>query len=335
MMNQLKLLVVDDEPDNLDLLYRTFRKDFQVFKASNPLDALSILEEQGEMAIIISDQRMPIMNGTEFLGKTVKKFPDTIRILLTGYTNIEDLVDAINSGQVFKYLTKPWHPEELKIIVHQASDTYQILKKRTEELRRALKQEELLNLITNTIRESLDYDNLLQTIVNTIGQYFTATEVLLRPVDAGNLSSYCLSFPETDCHPKNPVGFNSQPLMAKVLETGKIQIKIQDKSSELALPLICQQQILAVLALYQIGHQSPWTDADFQLLQTVAEQAALAISQAKLYRLLQEQTAKIKTELEVARQIQSNLLRQTWGEIKGVRIQAQCYPAREIGGDFF
>ncbi|MEO0969182.1 MAG: response regulator, partial [Cyanobacteria bacterium J06639_18] len=64
---KLKLMVVDDEPDNLDLLYRTFRRDFRVFKADNAKKALDILEKQGEMAVIISDQRMPEMNGTEFL----------------------------------------------------------------------------------------------------------------------------------------------------------------------------------------------------------------------------------------------------------------------------
>ena len=91
---KLKLLVVDDEKDNLDLLYRTFRRDFQVYKAESAIEALAVLEQNGEMGIIISDQRMPEMNGTEFLSKTVDRFPDTIRVLLTGYTDVEDLVDA-------------------------------------------------------------------------------------------------------------------------------------------------------------------------------------------------------------------------------------------------
>jgi len=122
-VEKLKLMVVDDEPDNLDLLYRTFRRDFQVYKANHARKALEILAQEGEMAVIISDQRMPEMNGTEFLSLTVEKFPDTIRILLTGFTDVEDLVEAINSGQVFKYITKPWNPERLKNLVEQATDT--------------------------------------------------------------------------------------------------------------------------------------------------------------------------------------------------------------------
>ena len=109
-----KMLVVDDEPDNLDLLYRTFRRDYKVLKAESGTRALELLREEGEVAVIISDQRMPEMKGTEFLSRTVPDFPNTVRIILTGFTDIEDLVDAINSGQVYKYITKPWDPNELK-----------------------------------------------------------------------------------------------------------------------------------------------------------------------------------------------------------------------------
>src|SRR5919199_26346 len=173
--SKLKLMVVDDEPDNLDLLYRTFRRDFRVFKADGAMSALEILDKEGEMAVIISDQRMPLMNGTELLSKTVDRFPETIRILLTGYTDVEDLVDAINSGQVFKYITKPWNPENLKSVVQQAADTYRVLKKQTNELRRALRRESMLNAVMTAIRESLDYRSMLQTIVKTIGSTFEAT----------------------------------------------------------------------------------------------------------------------------------------------------------------
>lgn len=188
--SKLKLLVVDDESDNLDLLYRTFRREFKVFKADSGMNALKLLAQEGEMAIIISDQRMPGMNGTEFLSKTAEEFPDTIRILLTGYTDVEDLVEAINAGKVFKYITKPWNPDKLKMVVAQASDTYRVLKQRTDELHRAL-------------------------------------------------------------------------------------------------------------------------------------------------RLIQEQTEQMRAELAVARQIQSNLLRQELPVLEDVRIQACCHPAREVGGDFF
>ncbi|MBW4447481.1 MAG: SpoIIE family protein phosphatase [Spirirestis rafaelensis WJT71-NPBG6] len=336
-VGKLKLMVVDDEPDNLDLLYRTFRRDFQVYKASHARGAIEILDREGEMAVIISDQRMPEMNGTEFLSRTVDRFPDTIRILLTGFTDVEDLVDAINSGQVFKYITKPWNPERLKAIVGQAVDTYLVLKKRTAELRRALRRESLFNAVTTAIRESLDYNSMLQKIVATIGETFEATCCLLRPVESDRLTLDEFSYQ----NPKVPITcctFDPSLLIEKVLETRQYQVSEDAKSgccNQLVVPISYQQHLLAVLALYQLGRDRTWRDEDIQLIAGVAEQAALALSQAKLYQHLQEKQQQISAELEVARQIQNNLLRQSLPEIKGAKIQACCYPAREVGGDFF
>ncbi|MFS0515776.1 SpoIIE family protein phosphatase [Nostoc sp. UIC 10607] len=337
-VDKLKLMVVDDEPDNLDLLYRTFRRDFQVYKANHAFGALEILDQFGEMAVIISDQRMPEMNGTEFFSRTVERFPDTIRILLTGFTDVEDLVDAINSGQVFKYITKPWNPERLRALVEQATDTYRLVKKRTQELRRALRRESLFNAVTTAIRESLDYDSMLQKIVATLGQTFEATSCLLRPVEGDRLTpdEFLYRDPQSrvlDCF------FDPSILIEKVLETRHYQLaqEIYDGNPchHLVVPLSYQQHLLAVLALHQWGRDRPWQDEDIQLIAGVAEQAALALSQAKLYQRLQEKQQQIHTELEVARQIQYNLLRQSLPDIKGVKVQACCYPAREVGGDFF
>jgi serine phosphatase RsbU (regulator of sigma subunit)/FixJ family two-component response regulator len=341
---KLKLMVVDDEPDNLDLLYRTFRREFRVFKADGALNALKTLEEEGEMAIIISDQRMPVMNGTEFLSKTVEAYPETIRILLTGYTDVEDLVEAINSGKVFKYITKPWSPEHLKSVVEQAKDTFIILKQRTNELRRALKREELFNVITTTIRESLDYDNMLQTIVETIGKNFEAQYGILKTVEDQQISEHFYSYEnslqpfiiEHQDHGNYPP---SEPLMNIVLNKQELQIVQESNNDEtsvqIALPIVFQKEILAILILFHQGQENPWTVPEIKLLEAVCEQAALAISQAKLYQQLQQQAQKMSAELDVARQIQYNLLRQTWEQGETVKVQAQCYPARQVGGDFF
>ncbi|MBD2163800.1 SpoIIE family protein phosphatase [Calothrix membranacea FACHB-236] len=335
---KLKLMVVDDEPDNLDLLYRTFRRDFEVYQANHARAALEILDKEGEMAVIISDQRMPEMNGTEFLSRTVERFPDTIRILLTGFTDVEDLVDAINSGQVFKYITKPWNPQRLKALVEQATDTYRLVKKRTQELRRALRRESLFNAVTTAIRESLDYDSMLQKIVATIGETFEATCCFLRPVEGDCLTSDLFSYQDPQYNPSNAI-FDPSELIEKVLATHQYQLTQGTDDGnpchQLVVPLSYQQHLLAILALYQRGSVHSWQDEDIQLIAGVAEQAALALSQAKLYQRLQEKQQQIRAELEVARQIQNNLLRQSLPDIKGVKVQACCYAAREVGGDFF
>jgi len=336
--SKLKLMVVDDEPDNLDLLYRTFRREFRVFKADGALKGLELLDKEGEMAVIISDQRMPVMNGTEFLSKTVERFPETIRILLTGYTDVEDLVEAINSGKVFKYITKPWNPENLKAVVQQAAETYRLLTKRTAELRRALRREELFNGVTTAIRESLDYGSMLQTVVNTIGQTFEATGCILRPVDGDQLTIESFSY-QVDSIVETPLLPNAQAIFQNVLEHRQTQLLKDETDGShlvyLVVPLLCQQKLFGVLSLYQQGSNSSWTAEDVQLIEAVSEQAALAISQAKLYQTTQLQAQQMRAELDVARQIQNNLLRQSWPDIEGVRVQAYCYPAREVGGDFF
>jgi serine phosphatase RsbU (regulator of sigma subunit)/FixJ family two-component response regulator len=334
---KLKLLVVDDETDNLDLLYRTFRREFQVYKAESAMSALQVLEDRGEMAIIISDQRMPEMNGTEFLSKTVDRYPDTIRILLTGYTDVEDLVEAINSGQVFKYITKPWNPEELKSVVQQASETYKVVKQRTNELNRILRRESLLNAIMTAVRESLDYESMLTTIVETVGRNFDASGTKLYPVDGDKLrSSGAVSYgpEESEELATSPYDEN---LVQSVFQARQSEL-VQDEESavsHLAVPLIYQQNLLAILALYQSGSDTPWSAEDVRLIELVAEQAALALSQARLYQRTQEQAEKMLAELDVARQIQSNLLRQSLPESETEKVQACCYPARGVGGDFF
>ncbi len=121
------ILVVDDEVDNLDLLKRTFRREYNVFTANSAMDALKILKTR-EFAVIISDQRMPEMTGVELFQKASEHYPQTIRILLTGYTDINALVDAINMGHVYRYVTKPWSREEIVMTVKRAVEHYLISK---------------------------------------------------------------------------------------------------------------------------------------------------------------------------------------------------------------
>ncbi|NEP81600.1 MAG: SpoIIE family protein phosphatase [Okeania sp. SIO3B3] len=332
---KLKLMVVDDEPDNLDLLYRTFRRDFKVYKADSAFSAMKVLENEGEMALIISDQRMPEMNGTEFLGRTLEKYPNTVRILLTGYTDVEDLVEAINSGKVFKYITKPWNPEELKAVVQQASETYKIVSQRTKALTRALRRESMLNEVMSAIRESLDYSSMLSTIIQTVGQTFEATAGKLWPVQGDRLKSESFSYQNPEIT-QNNFPFTPEQLL-EVVKNRQTQLEESSDRSicKLIIPLIYQQELLAVLALDQQDSSKFWSSEDIELIESVLEQGALALSQAKLYQRTRELAEQMRNELEVARQIQSNLLPQSWPEFDKLKIQACCYPAREVGGDFF
>jgi adenylate cyclase len=328
-----KILVVDDEPDNLDLLYRSFYREYQVLRANSGPEALELLAQEGDIAVIISDQRMPMMSGTEFLSLTATQYPDIIRIILTGYTDVEDLVEAINSGKVFKYVTKPWEAEELKAVVRQALDTHNVLKARTRELTRTLRRESLLNTVTNTIRSALDYRQILQTIVDTVGHMLEVDVCLLRPFQEEQLADEGFVYQKSSSAPalvqqisatgENTAAFSSvsavhQPsstetslesmtplavLANTVWEINEVQVipdvagdeRIQGHEeraisfknanirSSLVVPLICQQELKAVLALHQCCQPRNWEEEEVQLVSIVADQAALALSQAYAY----------------------------------------------------
>jgi response regulator RpfG family c-di-GMP phosphodiesterase len=124
-----KLLIVDDESANLRLLQRLFSPQFHCLTASSGVEAIRVLEHH-DIAIVITDQRMPMMTGIELLKRTATMRPHMVRILLTGYTDTDALVEAINSGLVYMYITKPWSNEDLKLRVNRACEHYENNKKR-------------------------------------------------------------------------------------------------------------------------------------------------------------------------------------------------------------
>ena len=121
---KITVLYVDDEENNLFSFKATFRIKYNVLTAISGDEALKILET-GQVHIIISDQRMPEMTGVEFLEIVLGKFPDPMRILLTGYADMSAVVDAVNKGKIFHYLTKPWNEEELDLTINRAYEKYQ------------------------------------------------------------------------------------------------------------------------------------------------------------------------------------------------------------------
>lgn len=130
--DEIHVLYVDDEENNLNAFKASFRRDFKVYTAISADDAKVILADT-VIHVLITDQRMPGTTGTELLAQAVKDFPDQTRILLTGFSDIEALKDAINLGQIFCYLQKPWNDDELKETIKRAYQVYN-LKKEKEAL---------------------------------------------------------------------------------------------------------------------------------------------------------------------------------------------------------
>src|SRR5512135_1479777 len=136
MKRRYSLLLVDDEAANLQKLRRTFMDKYDVFPAQSGEEALQVLQST-PIDAIITDQKMPNMTGIEFLEASQKDYPNLVRIVLTGYTEVDDLIAAINTGKVHKYITKPWEPETLKMVVQEALEKMELVRE-NERLAREL-----------------------------------------------------------------------------------------------------------------------------------------------------------------------------------------------------
>ncbi len=161
-----KILIVDDETANLRLLERLFRREHQVVLAASGDEALELLKMH-DIALIISDQRMPGMTGIEFLKRAAVMRPHTVRIILTGYTDVNALVEVINSGVVYKYVMKPWVNEDLRQTVIRAIEHYETIKSQYE-----------LTLQNTRLTEQLD--RMKQTFVRLIGDTVDLRDSLLH-----------------------------------------------------------------------------------------------------------------------------------------------------------
>jgi two-component system, NtrC family, response regulator HupR/HoxA len=163
-MKRYGLLIVDDEKDILRTLSLTFEEEYNVFTTSTGMEALKILEQE-DIALILADQRMPEMSGVEFLERTIERHPEIIRMILTGYTDTEALIQAINVGRIYRYIQKPWDRQELKVTVKRALESYAL----ALENRRLLKELEAANerlkdenaYLKQTIDKAVQFDGVI------------------------------------------------------------------------------------------------------------------------------------------------------------------------------
>lgn len=128
---KINVLYIDDEVHNLTSFKASFRRSFNIYTAESAEDGGKLLDSE-PIHVILSDQRMPKMTGIEFFEKIAHTHPDPIRILITGYTDINAVIDAINRGQVYKYLTKPWNEEDVKNYVQKAYEVFSLRKENIE-----------------------------------------------------------------------------------------------------------------------------------------------------------------------------------------------------------
>ncbi len=177
------ILVVDDEQDNLDAFRFNFRKTFDILTATSGPEALAILAEK-DVAVIVTDQRMPKMTGVELLREVRNKTPETVGIILTAFTDVDVLIEAINLGQVYRYITKPWDAKEVRGVLQYALERYHL---QAENKRLAAQLSEYTGYLNQQLHGEFDFGNIigdsaaLNEVLTKIEQVApTASTVLLR-----------------------------------------------------------------------------------------------------------------------------------------------------------
>ena len=146
ILREHKVLLVDDEQEYLDDFLSLFSEKFQLLTACGGEAALRLLENEA-IGVVVSDQRMPKMSGTELLAEISRRYPQTVRILYTGYSDIHAIIDAINKGEVYRYLSKDAPLKEVEIVIRQAIEQFKLQETNRRLLQEVRKlQEELESL---------------------------------------------------------------------------------------------------------------------------------------------------------------------------------------------
>lgn len=196
-MNTKSILYVDDEEDNLTVFKSTFRREFNIHLAKSGAEGMEILKNN-EVQLIITDQRMPEMTGIQFLESVIPDYPDCIRMILTGFSDVEAIIEAINKGRVYRYITKPWNKDELRLTINNAFENFELKKKNKnliEELKetneqleqkvidRTQKIEAQKNEITDSIRYAKRIQNALYPPCELISDSLNDFFILNKPRD--------------------------------------------------------------------------------------------------------------------------------------------------------
>jgi response regulator RpfG family c-di-GMP phosphodiesterase len=156
---RINVLYVDDEVNNLVSFKANLRMYYNIYTAESAEQGKELLKENN-IHIIITDQRMPAMTGVEFLESIIKEYPDIIRILLTGYADMESIIEAINKGQIYKYIMKPFNIDELKMNIDNAYEVYHLREENKQLLKSLVRVNEQLEFMLRQKLVAMDSNQL-------------------------------------------------------------------------------------------------------------------------------------------------------------------------------
>ncbi|MBI2875523.1 MAG: sigma 54-interacting transcriptional regulator [Candidatus Tectomicrobia bacterium] len=300
------ILVVDDEIHNLEALERAFRGEYRVLTAQSGAEALQVLEQE-EVALIITDQRMPGMTGIELLQRSIQYFPKAIRMILTSYTDADELLEAINTGQVYRYILKPWNPKELKITVKRALESYHL----SLELERRMQELAILYDISKSLNSLIEVEEVLRFISLKTRELLKAEASSILLWDK---ASDELFFPLAgqDGHPNHHryparlgiggwVIREGQPLLVpQVQGDTRFDPQIDGETGMTVSSLLCAplQSKGRVVGAIEVKNRldRPFEGQDLRLLSALAGHIATSLENARLYQELVQSKDQLADE---------------------------------------
>ena len=166
-MEKPNILYVDDERQNLVSFKASFRREYEIFTAVSGDEALEMLKNQPQISVVISDQRMPGMTGVQLFEKILSVNPEPVRMVMTGYSDMEAIIQAVNKGKIYYYISKPWKRDELKLIIENALEAYRL---KTEN--KSLHQEKESLLLKAEQQKKAHILSQFETLKNQVNPHF-------------------------------------------------------------------------------------------------------------------------------------------------------------------
>lgn len=310
LKHQHKILFVDDDLENLRLAQRVFRKNATVLTAETADKALALLSEQ-EISLIISDQKMPSMSGLDFLQEVSKRSPNTIRFLLTGVVDTEEIQVAINEDLIFGHIIKPYKITELRVTITRALEYYEL----SQEISRLKQDWQKTARETATLLESgsalssiNDVPHVLNRIVHTLCKDFGYQACAIELIDKNSWELFIkASEGLPDQVKQRRLTIESDGIISYVARTGKMTYlpdvskderyiaETPNIQSQLVIPLRVGEEIIGILSI-ESAKLDGFSDRDIFILSSIADKAAAIVQQAHLFDLV----ARGKSEWETA-----------------------------------
>jgi signal transduction histidine kinase len=304
------VLYVDDEPENLRIFELGFRREFEVITAPSGEEGLRVLAER-PVAVVLSDHKMPGMTGVEFLSRVRELDHKTIRMLVTAYGDVETLTGAINDGCIYRYIAKPWRPDELRISVKRAIEVFALDREREELLRELT----TLNRVAQTINQELALEPLLGLLLECLVAELSFDGAAVLLFDDGRkalrIARSLPGGPVADRLTGFEIRASDAGRFLERLCTGETQVLSMEHAATypavvrewvtevaadqiLVVPLVAKQKVIGAIAVDNRRGGATFDAAERLMLDGFATQAAIALANAQLVEALRRSRQQVE-----------------------------------------